>query len=74
MENINNKNKENKELNNNNENIDEIIIQYKIDDIEYSKIRIFGGKFVENNKNKCKIIINGKEFELTENINIDMRI
>ena len=64
-ENENNKNKENEEikkdnndkniekniLNNNDEDRDEIIIQYKIDDIKYSKdIKIFGSKFVENNK------------------------
>ena len=29
-----------------------------------SKDKIFGEKFVENNKNKCKMIINGKEEEL----------
>ena len=53
-----NNNEENK-INNNDEEIDEIIIQYKIDDIEYSKdLKIFGDKFVKNNKNKCKIIIN----------------
>ena len=59
----------NKIIDNNKENdelIDETTIQYKIDDIDYLKnIRIFGDKFVENNKDKCKIIINGNEFELT---------
>ena len=33
--------------------------------------KIFGSKFVENNKNICKIIINGNEFELSEYININ---
>ena len=64
----------NKELitNNNDENIDEIIIKYKLDNIEYSKdIRIFWDKFVENNKNKCKIIVIENEFDLSEiNVNI----
>ena len=30
------------------------------------KIRIFGRKFVENNKNKCKIIYKNKVLELKE--------
>ena len=30
-----------------------------------SKDKLFGEKFVELNKNLCKIIINGKEFELS---------
>ena len=63
---------EENKLNNNDEGIDEIIIQYKIDIIDYSKdIKIFGSKFVQNNKNICKLIINGNEFELCENININ---
>ena len=49
--------KENEESSSNN-NIDEIIIRYKIENIEYSKdIRIFGNEFVENNKDKCTIKI-----------------
>ena len=56
------------------EDINEIIIQYKIDDIQDSKeIRIFGDKFVENNKDKCKIIINGNEFKLTSHLEINTR-
>ena len=52
--------------------IDEIIILYNIksEDIEKGKISIFGKDFVENNKNKCKIIIDGKEYELMEELNI----
>ena len=57
-----------------NEGIDEIIIKYKIDNIEYSKdIRIFGDEFVNINKNKCKIIITGNEFELTSHLNINKK-
>ena len=53
-----------------NEDSDEIIMQYKIDDIEYSKdIMIFEDNFVKNNKDKCKIIINEYEFELASLIN-----
>ena len=63
-------------MNNKDELNDEIIIQYKIEHIDYSKdirIRIFGEKFVENNKNNCKIIINGKEFELYSHLNINTK-
>jgi len=45
-----------------NMNINEIKIIYKIND--NGKIQLFGEKFVERNKNNCKIIINGKEEEL----------
>ena len=33
------------------------------------KVRIFGYEFVNNNKENCKIIYNGKEFELKEYFN-----
>ena len=56
------------------ENINEIMIQYKIDNIKYCKhIRIFGDEFVKNNKDICKIIINGKEFELSTYFNVNIR-
>ena len=74
-ENIDNKllnNKKNKKIEDE-EDIDEIILQYKIDNIKYSKdVRLFGKEFVENNKDKCKIIINGNEFELSEYLNINI--
>ena len=35
------------------------------------KIKIFGNKFVENNKNKCKMIIDNKEYELMSEYNIE---
>ena len=35
---------------------------------EYNYIRIFSKQFVKNNKNNCKIIINGKEREICEYI------
>ena len=35
------------------------------------KIRIFGENFVKNNKNKCKIIIDEKEYELMEEFKIN---
>ena len=45
--------------------ISEINIIYDIiSDKEY--INIFGYDFVKNNKNKCKMVINNKEYEITE--------
>ena len=49
------------------ENQNEMTIIYSIGDYEF--IRIFSKKFVENNRNNCKIIINEKEQEITEYIN-----
>ena len=43
--------------------VDEIKIIYKIK--QDKKIRIFGDKFVENNKQNCKIKIHNKINELT---------
>ena len=68
-----NENKKFLEKNINTDNIDEITIQYKIDKIDYSKeIKIFGEKFVENNKINCKMIIKGNEFEICTNLNINI--
>ena len=51
-----------------NKKSNEMIIKYDYGDYEY--IRLFSKKFVENNKNNCKLIINGKdEMELCEYIN-----
>ena len=55
-----------------NKNNDEIIIQYKINNFKNLNIRIFGDEFVKNNKDKCKIIINGKELGLCSHININI--
>ena len=35
------------------------------------EISIFGSEFVKNNKNKCKMIIDNKEYEITEKYNIE---
>jgi hypothetical protein len=48
----------------------EIIIRYKINKGE-KKVKIFGNEFINNNKNKCKIIYEGKEFEIKERWNIN---
>ena len=43
----------------------EISIKYLIKKDD-KKINIFGKKFVENNKDKCKYIYENKEYELTK--------
>ena len=51
-----------------NKDITEINIIYRI---KYKEcIRLFGYKFVENNKNICKMIIEDKEYELIEKYDI----
>ena len=37
----------------------------------FQKKKLFGQHFVENNKEKCKIIINNKEYELYSYINLE---
>ena len=49
--------------------ISEINIIYNIK--QKNKIRILGPKFVENNKNICKMIIDNKEYEITEEYYIE---
>ena len=48
-----------------------IIYNIKNEDRIRGKIRIFGGNFVKNNKNKCILIIDAKEYELMEEFNIN---
>ena len=48
--------------------ITEIDIIYDIK--KGSEIKIFGEEFVKNNKNICKMIIDNKEYEITEKYNI----
>ena len=49
--------------------INKLKIYYKINKNE-KKIKIFGKEFVENNKEKCKLFIEGKEYELMEYLDI----
>jgi len=61
------KEEEEEEENKNNINIeykDEINITYNIKN--ENDVHIFGKKFVENNKDKCKIVFENKEYELNE--------
>ena len=48
--------------------VNDINIIYKIDNKD-EKLRLFGKKFVENNKEKCKLLIDNKEYELMEEYN-----
>ena len=56
--------------------ISEISIIYDINkkdkyvDSDENNINIFGSEFVKNNKNICKMIIDNKEYEITEKYNI----
>ena len=64
-----NSTKDGKITNNEVEEEDKLIIEYQIKE-DQNEINIFGQKFVENNKNKCKIIVEGKEFDLEEKFNL----
>ena len=50
--------------------ISEISIIYDINKGNNEDINIFGKKFVENNKNICKMLIDNKEYEICEKYNI----
>ena len=56
-------------IENKEENNDEIIIKYKIEKGK-KEIIIFGHIFVQNNINNCKIIYKGKEYKITDRLNI----
>ena len=49
---------------------DEIILEYILDEKE-EKLRIFGDKFVENNKENCIFIFNNKEYDLSSYFDIE---
>ena len=49
--------------NENSANLDEIKILYKIE-WEKNKIKLFDKEYIENNKDKCYIIIEGKKYNL----------
>ena len=56
-------------------NLDQNTMRFKYKVTEFDdKIRIFGKKFVENNKTNCKIKLNGKTFELTEYLQTNQEI
>ena len=61
-------------IKNTNKNLEDVLKYYYIrkkvkDEIESDNIRILGKAFVKNNKNKAKLIINNKKYNLKEFIN-----
>ena len=50
-------------------NLNEIHIKFKIKK-EDNKLRIFGDKFIKYNYNNCKIILNGKVYDLVSHLDI----
>ena len=53
-----------------NEDLSYINIIYDINKEKGDKINLFGYKFVENNKNNCKMIIDNMEYEITNKYDI----
>ena len=62
------KNIDNTEIN----KLNEITIQYDVKNND--KIKLFGKKFIENNKNNCKIIVENKEQDISECIIVNKKI
>ena len=53
------------------DNKDYLKIEYNVNELEGKNLKIFGHTFVENNKDKVSLIINGKTTELIETICIN---
>ena len=53
------------------ESIINIIYNINEENRKFGKINIFGSEFVKNNRDKCKMIIDNKEYEITEQYNIE---
>ena len=62
-------------LDENIQNSNEITMEYKIEKVGIfsfffnNKIKIFGNKFVENNKDKCDLVVFGEKYELNSHFN-----
>ena len=57
------------------ENLDEMSIIYRIKkNKNFQKVKLFGYKFVKENKKNCKLKVEGKEKELSNYILIIMKI
>ena len=54
-------------------NLNKMTIRYKLNENE-TEIRLFGSKFIENNKGNCEIILEGKTQKLSEYINVNANI
>ena len=50
--------------------ISEINIIYDINKENKENIKIFGEEFVKNNINNCKMIVNNKEYKISERFNL----
>ena len=62
------KNIDNTEIN----KLNEITIQYDVKNND--KIKLFGKKFIENNKNNCKIRVDNKVYNIVESIKVNRNI
>ena len=54
-----------------NNNQDSVTFELEYKATNESKIKLFGSKFVNKNKDKCKIIYNEKEYDLMEYFEFD---
>ena len=54
-----------------NNNQDSVTFELEYKATNGSQIKLFGSEFVKKNKDKCKIIYNGKEYDLMEYFTID---
>ena len=54
-----------------NNNQDSVTFELKYKGKNVSQIKLFGSNFVEKNKDKCKIIYNEKEYDLTDYFKFD---
>ena len=57
----------------NSKKLNSMTIRYKINEKDKT-LRLFGDEFVKNNRNNCIIILDGKNQQLTECINIDEKM
>ena len=69
MELLKKKTKRNKDNDIDNNKINEMTIEYIIK--KENKIKLFGKKFITNNKNNCKIIIDNKEEDIIEYLKVN---
>ena len=66
----NNQTNENEKIKEKNDKLNNLNIIYKIKN-KKEKLKLFGKEFFDKNKDKCNMIINDKEREISEIINID---
>ena len=54
--------------------LSQIIIKYKKIDLNQKRIKLFGNKFVENNRDKCFLGFEGKDYALQSYINLKANV